>query len=323
MTHHRTLPDPRRRRLGVGLSTGLLLAVGLTACSSGGDEPQEAAADPTVAQQRTDPGTDRPAGQAPGVSGTIAAVTGTTAQVQSSDTQTAVTWTDGTTVQVVTAATLADVTAGSCVMALTGGSGDGDGGTGDGETGDGAAGAATTVAVSTPGDDGCDVAGGFPGGAFGGGSSGGADGPSGRPTDLPSDLPTGRPSGRPSGVPSGAPSGFGPGGGRVLGTVVSVDGSTVTARTTGADGQSEQQTFTVDPTTTYTLTAAGTTDAVVVGQCMTALGDEDDSGTLTATSLTVSAPGDDGCNAAGPGGRAFGGPRGGQGADDAQGAAGA
>jgi hypothetical protein len=47
--------------------------------------------------------------------------------------------------------------------------------------------------------------------------------------------------------------------------------------------------------TTYTKTVAATTSALVVGQCVAAQGKADTSGGFAATSLTVSAPGDNGC----------------------------
>ena len=54
----------------------------------------------------------------PGVNGLVAAVNGSTMQVQTRTDQTAVTWTDATTFTKVAAATLADVTVGSCVTVL-------------------------------------------------------------------------------------------------------------------------------------------------------------------------------------------------------------
>src|SRR5438105_556143 len=53
----------------------------------------------------------------PGVSGKIADVEGSTIQVQSTDTQTAVTFTDATAITAQLAATLADVKVGSCIVA--------------------------------------------------------------------------------------------------------------------------------------------------------------------------------------------------------------
>ena len=48
--------------------------------------------------------------------------------------------------------------------------------------------------------------------------------------------------------------------------------------------------------TTYTRTVAADASAIVVGQCATARGEADDSGKVTATSITVSAPTDGECS---------------------------
>jgi hypothetical protein len=74
-------------------------------------------------------------------------------------------------------------------------------------------------------------------------------------------------------------------------------------RTTTPEGESGEETVTVDDATAYTVQRAGSGDDVVVGQCVTAQGENGDDGTLTATSLLLSAPGDDGCTSGFAGGR--------------------
>ncbi|ERK69741.1 hypothetical protein N136_03938, partial [Leifsonia aquatica ATCC 14665] len=96
-----------------------------------------------------------------GVTGEIAAVDGTTLQVQSTTEQTAVTYTDSTTITQRVTAALTDVTNGSCISAFTGGTGSST------STSSSASTAATTVSISAAVDGAC-TAGGF-GGMGGGG----------------------------------------------------------------------------------------------------------------------------------------------------------
>ena len=147
---------------------------------------------------------------------------------------------------------------------------------------------------------------------FGGGLPGGrgaGDRPEGAPSGMPEDLPEDFPTDLPTDLPTDRPAGFG---GLVLGTVVAVDGPTITVSASSPDGGTTEESVVVDDATTYTVQRTGSTGDVVVGQCLTAQGDADDSGTLTAASLTVSTPGDDGCTT-GLGGRGGFGSRGEQG----------
>lgn len=288
--------------------TGLLAApaaaavlVLLTACSGdsadAGTTSTEAGA--AEAQSPADQAGEMPGG---GTSGEIAAVSDALMQVQGDDGQTAVAW-DGTTTitQRVTAA-LSDVTVGSCVVAFT--SGD-----------DGAA--ATSVAITAATDDGC--TGGLGGGGFGGGGMP-SDGemPSGMPTDVPegAEMPDGAPTDMPSGAPDGASGGgFG---GATAGLVTAVDGSTITVESTGTPGAGEASddaststaTITVDDATTFTSTVAADATAIAVGRCVTAQGEADSSGQVTATSLTLSDATADGCSTGFGGRGGMGGPGG-------------
>jgi hypothetical protein len=265
-----------------------LAVVLLAGCASDAADTAtpEVTASPTTGQEDGDAA--RPAGGGAGGGGTrgeVAAITGTVMQVQGDDGQTAVSWTDATTITQTVAGTLADVTAGVCVVAFTGSSQD----AADAAT-------ATSVAVSVPTDDGC-------GSGFGGGGgrempAGAAptgrpdasgDAPTGMPTDLPTDLPTDMP----TDMPGGAGGGFG---GLATGRVTAVSGTTITLEVTGQDDAVTTTTVEVSDATTYTTTATADASAVVVGRCVTAQGETDDSGQVAATSLVLSEPSDDGCS---------------------------
>ncbi len=265
------------RPLLVALALGSALA--LVGCSAAATT---STADPTTpaADQAAMPGGG-------GISGTIAAASNSVLQVQDAESQTAVSYTPDTVIQSRVAGTLADVKVGSCVLVTSG---------------DAAATAATAVTISAAVDGECT-------GGFGGGpGAGGGTPPDGAPTDLPSGAPTDLPSGAPTDLPDGAGGGFG---GFTAGLVTAVSGSTLTVDATSMDGTTASTDVTVDADTSYVNTVASDASALVVGQCVAAQGESDDAGGLTATSLTVSTPGDDGCvsRAGGPGG--FGGPQGG------------
>ena len=173
-------------------------------------------------------------------------------------------WTDDTTFTQQVDATFADVTVGSCVVVTSA----------DDDT-------AETVRIMDASDDG--------GCGFGGG---GGQRPEGAPSGMPSGLPSDRPEG--GDMPSG-----GPGGGRGFGTVgevtaVSGTGFTVSATQPGADDATDVS-VTVGDDTTYTTNAKATSNAVKVGVCVNAQGDSDDTGAVTATSVSVSQPVDGEC----------------------------
>lgn len=131
----------------------------LTACGAGASTPTTT---PAVATATRTAGPGPGGGQRiPGVSGLIAAVDGTTMQVQSSTKQTAVGWTATTSVARTAAGTLADIVAGSCVVVRSASS--------DGSAPDAGGGVtATSVQVSAAVNGACaDV--------FGGGIRGGGD----------------------------------------------------------------------------------------------------------------------------------------------------
>ena len=273
-TRHRTalvLP-------ALAAATVLVLA-GCTGAPSSAAAPDD---DSTAATRQGDGPQRSGPGGGGGASGEIASVTGTVMQLRSTDAQTAVTWTDATTFSATVDGTLADVTVGSCVVAVSAS-------TSDTDTDSSAPVEATSVQITQPTDDRTCA------GGFGGGPSFGGDRPDGAPTDMPT-MPEGE---RPDGAPTDLP----PGGGMrsfsggAIGTVTAVDGSTLTVETAGPDDETTTRTVTVTDATTYTTSVPADASAIVVGQCASARGEADDSGKVTATSITVSAPTDGECSA--------------------------
>lgn len=277
------------------VATGLLAAGSLAACGSsptgtaaGGDVPSGGssqgyggAAGGTSAQQRF-----------PGTSGTIADINGATVQVQNqSDGQVAVTYSATTTFTAQVAAALSDVKVGSCVSVTPAASSAGSGSaSADAVT-------AGAVRISQPQDGSCTGGLSFARGAR----------PSGRPGTLP------------SGAPGGAPRGVFLGGANGTVAAVTATGFTVTqelpdlgngSASAGASPSmtTSTVTVTVDGSTTYSTTKPATSSALVVGKCVTATGTADDTGTIAATRMAVSAPENGQCGGffsqSGPGGPA-------------------
>jgi hypothetical protein len=251
-------------RLTLATASSVLLVATLAACGGGSD----AATDDTsgAAAQTGGLNGGQTGGMMPGASGTVAAVSGSTAQVQNDQSgQVAVSWTKDTTFTQQVDATLADVTVGSCVMVTTA----------DDDT-------AETVRITAASDDGsCGMGGGM------GGMPGGGERPEGMPTDMPTDMP----STMPSGAADGMRGGFG-----TVGevTAVSASGFTVSATQPGSDSATDVS-VTVGGDTTYTTQAKAQASAVTVGSCVTARGDSDDTGAVTASTISVSEPVDGQC----------------------------
>ncbi|HEX7662055.1 MAG TPA: DUF5666 domain-containing protein, partial [Pseudonocardiaceae bacterium] len=237
----------------------------------------------------------------PGAFGTAAAVTATSLEVQNPSTgQVTVNFTSSTKFTNTVSATLANVTVGECVE-VNGTS-----------TGSGAV-TATTVVLSQPGSNGCAEGAGQGAGGFGGGNGTRFSRPSG--------------ASRPSGTPPTRRSGANGDIGRAFGSVTAVNGNTFTVKgVTRAAGSSRVSgtatptasgtptptttptttTVTVTGSTTYTQTVSATSSALAVGECIAAVGPSDDTGAVTATSITISKAGANGCGY-GMGGRQFGG----------------
>lgn len=269
-------PRPSRPavRAAAVVTGGLLAAAVLGACggSSAGGSAGSGSGTPSASGSAAVPGSPGgPAARGPAASGLVAAVTGTTMQVQNPQSgQVGVTWTATTTFSHTVAAALASVKAGACVTAVAP----------SGTSATAAAFRATTVLVSAPVNGSC--TGGFRTGT--GGSK--------RPSGFPSRQ---RPSGAPprSGFPSGASgrAGFGT---IAIGKVTSVSGSTIVVaarslKPTKAAPQTTPITVTIGSGTKITMEAATTAAAVKVGECVTAQGKADSTGTVTATSVRITA----------------------------------
>jgi hypothetical protein len=289
---------PRRLLAGVA---GLAAVATVAACG-GGSSPSDPAT-PTGGATSSSPaaaGRGFGRGAPPAASGTIAAVTGTTMQVQSRQNgQVAVHWTATTkfTQQVKVAAS--SIEAGDCVTATAG----------PGTSPTATSFAASTLSVSAPTDGSCTGR----DGQFGGGGAR----PSGFPTGArPSGFPTGGP---PSGFPTGAARNRGRAGFGAIarGSVTSVSGNTlvIAAREFGSGSSSpatSTTTVTLSSATTITSEKSATASAIKVGRCATARGSADSSGTVTATALVITDPANGQCGAFGSFG-SFGGGDGGNG----------
>lgn len=285
-----TLIRARHHRI-LGAASALLLTVTLASCGSD-DTP---AAEP-AGQNRSDngPGGGQGGGPGfPGAFGEVAAVDGTTAQIRNQQSgQVAVSWTGDTTFTAAVGGTADDIKVGDCVRV-----------TGSGQD---SADAAEAVSVTEPVDGSCASPG------FGGSDRR----PEGR--QPPDGAPDGTP---PEGAPSQRPGGERPGG-MVLGEVTKVDGDTVTVAAMSLAGgppsdidtepTTETTTVAVGSDTRITTTADADAEDVKVGVCVTAQGEADSAGAITAESIAISQPVDGECGF--PGGPRGGGMRPGNGA---------
>jgi hypothetical protein len=226
----------------------------------------------------------------PGASGLVADVTGSTAQVQSPQSQTAVTWTKSTRFTAQLKTTAAQLRVGDCVTARPARQAGTPGSTGTPAPSatDESNFAAATVEIfpATNGD--CSVTGlaGVPGGGgFGGGGFGNRTGAPGATTPP-----------RGTGAPNGG-NGFGGQARGTFGKVTALSGGSFTvdpvarrAANGTATTASSPVTVTYAATTTFTSLGSAAASAVKVGVCVTALGKTDDTGAVTATSIQVSQP---------------------------------
>lgn len=288
------------RRLALGgavlTATGLLLA----GCGGGSSNTSGSAGASSAAAGATGQSANR---QFPGASGEVAAINGTTLQVQNSQSQTAVSYTGTTTFTKTVTAAASALKAGLCAVARparsdSSGAASGGAASGAAATTQPTQVAAATVELSQPVNGSC--TGGF--GDFGG--AGGFDRAGGA---RPGGVGTARPSGRPSSFPSGARDRAGGFAAGATGKITSVSGSTFTvasvrfSRPSGGEANATAGptaspsstttivTVTTGSTTTYTETVSATATAVQVGSCVTALGKSDDTGAISATSIAISA----------------------------------
>ncbi|MCU1599430.1 MAG: hypothetical protein JWO22_139 [Frankiales bacterium] len=237
----------------------------VAACSSGGSgttaaEPQTSVSRGTQQQQRF-----------PGATGLIAAIDGTTLQVQSSTEQTAVTYSARTAFTDTVKVTAAAVVVGSCVNVR-----DNTGRPSASTTPDPSATRATTitavsVSVTAAASGSCT-------GGFGGNGGAGGSGPQGTPP--PGFTP---PSGAPTGTRAFGGGGFGGANGKVVSR--SATGFVVESNVPGQTASTT--TVTTTGTTTYTAQKKATSSALEVGECVTARGQADSSGTVAATSIAI------------------------------------
>ncbi|MFC4858132.1 DUF5666 domain-containing protein [Actinophytocola glycyrrhizae] len=215
----------------------------------------------------------------PGATGEIAAISGTTMQVQNAQSgQVSVTYTDTTTFTQQVAATLAELKVGDCVRVTSEDSGD--------DSGDSVT--AATVSISESVDGSCGIQGGGGRGMPGGGMAP----PSGERPSRPSGERPSRPSGAPSAPGGGDRGQFGGASGTV--TAVTADGFTVESTVPGSE-DTRMATVTVSAGTTWTTNADATAAALEVGRCVTATGESDDTGAVTATNINITDPVDGEC----------------------------
>ena len=317
---------PRLTRAGGVIASAVLAALALAACGGAAAGPSATTAAP-VGTRAAGVGAGAP--RNPGVTGLIAAIEGTTMQVQSTTKQTAVGWTPSTRITRSAAGTPADIVVGSCVVVRS---------VMTDTTAGSAAGAngpvpAASVAVLPAVNGSClDAVGGA------GGIRAGDGFPTGAPVNRPAgdQLPPGA-----TGAPGG-PGGRGFGGFGVAGQVMSLgDGEFIVASigrpddggaagvTASASVATTPVTVTILSATTVTVTKAAAAGDIKLGLCATAIGAADDIGKVTATSIVLRDPVSGSCATAGgfggpgaPGASGVGAPGGGSGGAVATSAAG-
>ncbi|WP_062203047.1 hypothetical protein [Demequina salsinemoris] len=252
----------------------------LAGCSSSDADTTASASASAGTETSADDGADAAMPEASGLTGEISYVSDDTAQVQDDSSQTAVTWTDDTTITQEVEISLADIDTGACVVVTL---------ADDGTT-------ASTISVTEADDDGsCATA---MGGGMGGGDMADGDAPTDMPTDMADgDMPTDMPTAAADGdAPTDMPTDMAGGGdfdttSMVNGTVTAVGDATLTVETTDGD----ETTVDIDDDSAITGTEDADSDAIEVGMCMTATGESDDSGNYAATDIYVFSADDEGC----------------------------
>ncbi len=271
-----------------------VLALAVLAAACGGGTTTTAASSATTAPAASGGGTGT---APPGVSGTVAAVNGTSLEVQGAGGQVTVNVTPSTVITQTVAATSADLAVGQCVAAS---------GTKSGTD----VVAATAVSINEITSSSGSCSGGFGGGGRGGGFRGGAGGGEGtaaRSTTRSTLSAAQRARLANLGI--------------AVGKVTTISGNTVdvqvptppsTTTTTGGPKTSNNPlprvtptgSFTFTSSTTFTVTKPATASSLAVNQCVTAFGPSNNTGAVTATRLTIRPPVNGSCStAAGFGGR--------------------
>jgi hypothetical protein len=226
----------------------------------------------------------------PGATGLLAQIDGTTLQVQSTDTQTAVTYSATTRFTNTVAVRLSDVVVGVCVQARSARLPSGPGGTVPTAapatpTANTGPIAAASVEISPAVNGVCSAL-------------GGARTPGARPFGAPDDAtpPAETPNPTRTRGPGAGGNGFGRsgfGGFGAFGKVTAVNGARFTVESSAAQGGSTtanapiSQTVDTSAATTYTRTVTANAKALVVGLCVTALGKASDTGSIAATSIAL------------------------------------
>lgn len=241
------------------LLVGAVCAVGLAAC---GGATTTGATTPTSTPAATS-STPSSTQTRPGAAGTLAAISGSTLEVQSpSAGQVSVDLTRATAITQTVRATSAKVVVGACVLAIGAPT---TSGTTTGQV------AARSVTITQPGPGGCTRAGPF--GGFGGG-----------PTNAFHRRATGSPA---PGSHKARSASFA----SAFGKVTSASKASFVVQTTTGP-------TTVDFTasSTFTEVTPATSSVLKVGDCVVATGPASQIGTVTATRLSVRSPGPDGCS---------------------------
>jgi hypothetical protein len=296
-------------------AVAVIAAVALLAAACGGSS-SPSASDPagggTGQQAQNGPGDGQ--GRVPGTFGLIAQISGHTLQVQSSDAQTAVSYTTATKFSQTVGTTKTAVKPGACVVVRSQdatAANQSPTGTPSAPPAQPKAVTAASVEVSAATGGRCSAAaGGFGGGGFGG-PGGFRSGTTGGPTGGPTGTPTfGSGAGGQNGQPGSGTRRF-VGGAVTFGQVTSVTSSgfvvaAVTFAGRGAgSGSATGSTPTSTPmstpsattrsvtvtetgSTTYTTTTAAKASALAVGKCVAARGTTDDTGAVKAATIAIS-----------------------------------
>ncbi len=266
------------RQLLLASSAVLLAAAGLAACGGSKSASQGAAATPSASRSGS-----RQGGAAPAAFGLAAAISGNTVEVQDPATgQVSVTFSARTAFSQTRTVTRAAIAVGSCVSAIAQRAASAASASPAPAAGPVTSFQAGSVSISAAVNGSCAVAG------FGGGRASGG----GRPSNFPSGRPTGA---RSSGGGGGIGNNFGA---IANGKVSQLTGDTMLVQVTGRGGQAGSvDTVTLTPSTSYTETAGASSAALKVGECVTATGTADQTGTVAATRIALSTAGPNGCTA--------------------------
>lgn len=229
-------------------------------------------------------GTGSTARSFPGANGLLAQIDGTTLQVQGTDAQVAVTYSAATTFTNTVTAHLSGIVVGACVQARSARTPSGAGSAAPTSAPSAASDPikAATVEISAAVNGTCTALGGLrPTGSLPPGSTGDATPPAGVPNP-----------GRTRG-PGTDGNGFAGNGFAAFGKVTAVSGASFTVESsrlqngTATTASPIARTVETSATTVFTQTKAASSKALVVGQCVTALGKADDTGSIAATAIAL------------------------------------